>query len=189
MRSAADRIFSFVQQFCPVSKRRQQSFTELYEKVVMPSFDLALDMQTSWSQYIFTPDMKSLKQLYEFQEVKMDKLTTITARDFDTRIPLEGDEPIVCDCDGFIGRPVLLVEPALGMIRYLRHEDGGLNLSLRRGTYLIKLFHQLEQPGQSEDEQSLQIIPPRSDEEIWEAVMKTFKLQYPLFGQNIHKLM
>jgi hypothetical protein len=139
-RSAANRIFSFVQHFYPAISNRQQSFIELYEQVVTPAFALAFEMQTSGSQYIFMPAMKSPKELYEFENVMADIVTSVTAINLDSSMPFVGNETMACDSEGTIGRPVLLIEPSLLIKKYSRHM-GEMLVSLRRGTYLVKPFH------------------------------------------------
>jgi len=142
--AAAQRIFRVIQPFFPVAAKRRQSCEELYEKIIKPSVQLALDIQTNSRPYTFMPPMDDPKQLYGFGRVGIDIVGSITAMDFKSHKTLKPMSSIRKDSEGFIGKPILLVEPAL-LLKEYGDKDVAWPRPLRHATYLLVLFYPLEE--------------------------------------------
>jgi hypothetical protein len=141
--AAAERIFRFIQPFFPVAAKHPQSSGELYEEIIKPSVQLALAIKTASRPY-FMPPMNDLKQLYGFERVGIDIVGSITAIDFKSQKELKPTSSIRKDTEGFIGKPILLVEPAL-LLKEYGDNDVVWPRPLRHATYLLELFYPLEE--------------------------------------------
>lgn len=135
----ANEIFRVLEQIFPIIRGQGDSLMRLYEKVVIPAIKLALDMQVSCTRYRFSPEMLE-EMVSKFNRVRISTLKQNGMIDVKTRKTLRLDSPVVADEQGYIGRPLLLIEP--GLLR--RNNGSDMNTYLRQPTYLLELDNPLE---------------------------------------------
>jgi len=123
-----------------INNEQHGSLVRFYEKVILPSVKLATAIQTSSNRYIFSPRPSDRLEL-GWRKVGMEALEDVKMIDVKTRRTLKMNSPIVADRDGYIGKPLLQVEPEL--VRLTRTKE--TNILLRRSTFLIELCNPLEQ--------------------------------------------
>ena len=133
----AKEIFETLEKKFPVISRQRQSLERLYEKVVRPSFKLAINLQGSSTSYKFAPDMIG-PSTYSFNHIPARLLGKSTLIDVSTRKTLKRDRPVVADTHGCIRKPLLLVEP--GLFRLNGAEEDATELRQPTiCTYLLQL--------------------------------------------------
>lgn len=109
----------------------------LHQDVSMYAAQLESSIHLSSTDYRFESMHHMPKCLYEPVTVKF--LNDIISVDVETRMTLKPDSPVVADCDGLIGIPLLLVEPFLKRQDKLERKE----IMLRKTTFLVKLFSPL----------------------------------------------
>lgn len=123
----------------PIVRGQRESLIRLYERIVVPATKLAIDIQVSSARYEFFPELFDKPDL-KWGKLRLDALKQVAMIDVKTRKTLRFDSPIVADKQGYVGKPLFLIEPQL-----LRRNEGQVETTrLRQPTYLLELYHPLE---------------------------------------------
>ena len=131
------RVIGEITPFFPIIKGDQTSLATFHEKVINPSVDLAVAIQTSPTPYIFGPRMTKTK-INKHYKLSRPDLVQRKVIDAKTGKTLKADSPIVEKEDGTIGEQVALLTPAL-----FRCLPGEHPVRLTQEVILAELYHPL----------------------------------------------
>lgn len=126
-------LFHILRKIFPGLRGEPESKQRLHHDISQYAAQLESNIHLSSTEYRFEsmPDVIGCS----FSPVKAKSLADITWVDVETRKTLKPDSPVISDCDGFIGKPLLMIEPRLGR----QDQRGRKETPLRKGKYLIKL--------------------------------------------------
>lgn len=126
-----DRLFSTLKNKFPGLIDEPKSKSRLHHDVSRYAAQLEASIHQSSTNYHF---QRTRKPECYHGPIKNTDLTGRTFIDVETRKTLKPDSPMIPDRDGYIGRPLILIEPGLD-----RCDVGGKKTRLRQPNYLIKL--------------------------------------------------
>ena len=132
----ATRMFDRLIGIFPIVSGNHNSINALYNKIIIPAFDLAITMQTSTNSYHFEPRM-SIHMIFDHRVVPKELLGQIRVIDAATGKTLKPDSLVVPDRDGNIGEQVMTLSPAL----YRR--DQAKFIPLSQEVILVELYQPL----------------------------------------------
>lgn len=133
MENFTENLFHTLQKIFPGLLDEPQSKIRLYEEVSRYAAQLEASIHHSSTEYRFRPMPDELG--WPYNQVTDTVLTGNTCIDVETRKTLKPNSAVIPDSNGFIGRPLLLIEP--GLVRYDTAEKK--TTTLRPPKYLIKL--------------------------------------------------
>lgn len=136
MKAFTDDLFDALQKIFPGLLDEPKSKLRLYQDVSKYAVKLEASIHQSSTEYWFEP---FLKPGYVYNPVRDTDLTWATWIDVETRKTLKPDSSVIPDSNGFIGTPLILIEPCL--VRYDRSEKK--TTTLRPSKWLIKLHKPL----------------------------------------------
>jgi len=132
------KIFNDIEAYFPIIRGQEKSLRSFYERVILPAVQLAIDVRVSTTPYEWYPNMSGPKPR-SWKKIASNALNFNSMIEVETRKALKVDSPVVSDKNGYIGVPVLLVEP--GLVR--RSVGKERPKTLRPPTYLLELFFPL----------------------------------------------
>lgn len=127
-------LFHSLQDIFPWLGGEPESKKQLHRDISKHAAQLESSIHLSSTKYRFEYMADVLE--YPYNPVTAKLLADIAWVDVETRKTLKPDSPVIPDCQGLIGTPLLLIEPFL--IRQ-DHEERK-NLMLRKSKILIKLY-------------------------------------------------
>lgn len=126
-----DRLFRDLGTIFPGIKDEQKSKSRLHQDVSRYAAQLEANIHQSSTKYRFRPTYQPDDTS---KRVTTSVLTSSTWIDVETRKTLKPYSLVTPDRDGYIGRPLMLIEPGLE-----RYDVGGKRWHLRPSKFLIKL--------------------------------------------------
>ena len=134
----AEELFIYLRSVFPGLVK--DSLIRLYENVVKRAAELEANIRLSYTKYIFSKLSSTL--VPPFEALTRKRASKFLLIDVQSRKTLKSDTPMTPNSHGYVGVPLLMMEPALHRVG----KDGKLT-ELRRTKYLFEPYAPL--PRQS----------------------------------------